>query len=314
MTAIATPVKSRPVPVVEKKSILVVDDAAMDRRLAGRLLEKHPSFAVSYAENGQQALDMVLESPPAAVVTDIQMPGIGGLQLVEEVRARFPHVPVVLMTGQGSEDVAIQALQRGASSYVPKRDLARELVRTLTQVLNAARIDRFHQRVFESLTSVEFNYTLDNDPEMVGQLVSFLQEYLTRMGIGDETGRIRMGVALNEAMLNGIYHGNLELPHDLDSRGSNVIEEMIAERRSTAPYGDRRLHVQARFATDKAVFVVRDEGPGFDPQTLPDPNDPTTIDRPGWKGILLIRSFMDHVSHNATGNEITLVKMGQSTR
>ena len=54
--------------------------------------------------------------------------------------------------------------------------------------------------------------------------------------------------------------------------------------------------------------MVRDEGLGFDPSLLPDPTDPANLGKVSGRGLLLIQTFMDHVEHNATGNEITMVK------
>ncbi len=56
------------------------------------------------------------------------------------------------------------------------------------------------------------------------------------------------------------------------------------------------------------MFVVRDEGQGFDPALLPDPTDPVNLERVSGRGLLLIQTFMDRVEHNARGNEITMVK------
>ena len=55
-------------------------------------------------------------------------------------------------------------------------------------------------------------------------------------------------------------------------------------------------------------YVIRDEGPGFDPATLPDPTDPANLDRPCGRGLLLMRTFMDDVGYNRSGNEVTLIK------
>jgi len=54
--------------------------------------------------------------------------------------------------------------------------------------------------------------------------------------------------------------------------------------------------------------VVRDDGAGFDRALLPDPTDPTNLERVSGRGLLLINTFMDRVEHNASGNEITMVK------
>ena len=54
------------------------------------------------------------------------------------------------------------------------------------------------------------------------------------------------------------------------------------------------------------MYTVRDEGPGFDPASLPDPTDPANLDRPCGRGLLLMRTFMDNVIFNDKGNEVTL--------
>jgi len=56
------------------------------------------------------------------------------------------------------------------------------------------------------------------------------------------------------------------------------------------------------------TFIVRDEGPGFDPSALPDPTDPENLLKPCGRGVMLIRTFMDQVNFSAKGNEITMVK------
>src|SRR5262245_29843841 len=103
--------------------VLVVDDAAVDRKLVGGLLAKDPSLQIVFAEDGNAALTKIPAERPAVVVTDLVMPGLNGLELVSRIVADHPQLPVVLMTGKGSEEIAVQALKAGASSYVPKSAL-----------------------------------------------------------------------------------------------------------------------------------------------------------------------------------------------
>ena len=107
--------------------VLVVDDSPVDRRLAGGILEKS-HYQAAYAGNGVEALAALEHQLPSVVLTDLQMPEMDGLELVEAIRNKYPLVPVILMTAHGSETIAIQALQRGAASYVPKKDLATDLL------------------------------------------------------------------------------------------------------------------------------------------------------------------------------------------
>jgi CheY-like chemotaxis protein/anti-sigma regulatory factor (Ser/Thr protein kinase) len=289
-------------------TILVVDDSPVDRRLVGSILEKHLKGKVLYASHGLEALPLLEREQPTAVLTDLLMPEMDGLELVAAVRERHPLVPVVLMTAYGSEDLAIQALQRGASSYVPKQNLLRDLAETMRRVTAAARTHSQQQRLFGHQTSLESRFLLDNDRGLIPPLVSHLQELHTRMLGCDLTARIRVGIALEEAILNGIDHGNLEVGSELRQESETAYLGLLRKRRGQEPYCRRRLAVEARLTRGRAQYVVRDEGPGFDPSTLPDPTDPANLTWAGGRGLLLIRTFMDEVTFNDRGNEITLVK------
>jgi anti-sigma regulatory factor (Ser/Thr protein kinase) len=138
--------------------------------------------------------------------------------------------------------------------------------------------------------------------------VAHAQEYLVRLHLCDQAERIRVGVALEEALLNAIYHGNLEVSSELRQQGETPYYRLADERRRQPPYRDRQVHFGIAVSRTQAVFDVRDEGPGFDPTALPDPTDPANLERASGRGLLLIRTFMDEVRFNATGNQITLVK------
>ncbi|HEX4148806.1 MAG TPA: response regulator [Pirellulales bacterium] len=288
--------------------VLVVDDSAVDRRLAGSLLEKNYNASVDYASDGNEALAHMREHMPDIVVTDLQMPRMNGLDLVTAVRRQYPLVPVVLMTAQGSEDIAVQALKTGAASYLPKSRLAYELLETIDSVLAVARADRDQGKLANCLSESQWDFVLPNDTSMLCPLVDLARQDLMRLGLCDETVRTRMGIALHEAVINAIDHGNLELSSELRERDDVAYQRLAAERRVQAPYKNRKVYVQVKLSRDEARYVVRDEGPGFDPSRLPDPTDPANLEKICGRGLLLVRTFMDEVRHNATGNEITMIK------
>ena len=60
------------------------------------------------------------------------------------------------------------------------------------------------------------------------------------------------------------------------------------------------------------MYVVRDEGPGFDPSALPDPLDPANMENASGRGLLLIRTFMTEVRHSERGNEITMIRRAEA--
>jgi CheY-like chemotaxis protein len=296
-------------PVMHK--VLIVDDSMVDRRLAGRLVEMGVpggnDLIPIYASNGREALEAIEKENPDAVLTDLQMPEMNGLELVQEVRNRFPLVPVILMTAHGSEELAVKALKSGAASYVPKRELAKDLIETLTSVIESAHGQRDHRRLLRTLQSTESYFVLDNDPALIPPLISFLKDNVTRLN-GDEPGMIQTTVALREAILNAMDHGNLELDSALRERDDNAYHDLQRDRRHQKPYMDRRVHLTAREAPGEATYIIRDEGPGFDVSKLPDPTDPVNLERRSGRGLLLIRAFMTEVRHNERGNELTLIR------
>jgi CheY-like chemotaxis protein len=289
-------------------TVLVVDDSAVDRVFVGGLLAKDGGLTVRYAVDGSQALAFLVDSPPDIVVSDMLMPHIDGLELVSTARSRFPLVPVILMTSQGSEEIAVRALQAGAASYVPKRQLVRDLLVTLHKVLLVSSQRRGQQRLMGCMTSSESTFLLGNDASLFGPLIAFLQESASQMGICTDADRTRLGVALEEALANALFHGNLEVSSELREAGSDAYYGLIENRRKEVPYCDRQITVHARLGRGAATFVISDGGCGFDFHALPDPTDPANLERAGGRGILLMRTFMDDVIFNAAGNEVTLIK------
>lgn len=288
--------------------ILVVDDSALQRKAAGALIEHERDLEVTYAAGGAEALAKMALRLPDLVLTDLLMPEVDGLDLMAEVQQLHPQVPVVLMTAVGSEEKAVEALQNGAASYIPKTLLQQELITTLRTVLEVSRENRSRSLLMHSMIHSESVFVLGNNPALIGPLVNYLQQNVSAMGLCNEMQTTRIGVALDEALVNALHHGNLEVDSAMRRNDLDGYHRLIAERRQRSPFRERRIWVSAVLERDRATFVVRDEGSGFDPDQLPDPTDPDYLARPHGRGVLLIKTFMDEVIYNDIGNEVTLIK------
>jgi sigma-B regulation protein RsbU (phosphoserine phosphatase) len=99
--------------------ILVIDDDSMVRRAFSRILAA-AGYRTEDAEDGDQGLARVRESVPAAVLVDLNMPGMGGLEVISEMRRQSPDTPVIVISGTGVIEDVVQALRRGAWDYVTK--------------------------------------------------------------------------------------------------------------------------------------------------------------------------------------------------
>jgi CheY-like chemotaxis protein/anti-sigma regulatory factor (Ser/Thr protein kinase)/anti-anti-sigma regulatory factor len=289
-------------------SILVAEDSRTQGAKIKLMLEQ-AGYEVDLAANGRLALERIRQASPDLVLTDLMMPEMDGLELVEAVKTEFPALPIVLMTALGSEEIAAAALRKGAASYVPKRNLDNDIVETVGRVLEMAQAGRATQRLADRTTVLEMQMLLENDQSLIPGVISRLRENLRQMEFCDENGLLQIGMALDEALVNAITHGNLECSSRLrDVDGGKPFVELVNRRRHESPYCSRRVFISAKTTRFRTTFVIRDEGPGFDPSSVPDPTDPANLERTHGRGLQLIHFFMDHVSHNRRGNELTMVK------
>ncbi|MGQ9576907.1 MAG: response regulator [Thermoguttaceae bacterium] len=296
-------------------TVLVVDDSAVDRRLVGGLLEKRFPWRIEYAANGVEALAWMKKFVPDLVITDLTMPVMDGLELVRALRVHHPEVPVILTTAYGSEQLAVDALAQGAASYVPKSNLAARLADTVEGVLSLARASQSRERLMQCLVRTEFSFALENDPALVDPLVEMVQQMLAGMRFTDFAGRLQIGVALKEALLNALFHGNLQITQEeIDAVADRLLEEgepsLVERRRAEPPYCDRKIAVEVQITAEQARFVVRDQGPGFDLSAFPPPTPQGAAELERGRGLWLMRTFMDDVLFNQAGNEVTLLKRG----
>jgi len=289
--------------------VLVVDDSPLDRALVTGLLQSQMKATVRTAEHGLAALAAIAMKPPDVVLTDLQMPELDGLALVEAIRRDYPRVPTILMTAHGSEEIALAALRSGAASYVNKRNLAQRITETVLDVLAVSLRHREQMRLHECWNATDFDFELDNDPTLIPVLVQHLQEYQSSVRGRDDTERVRVGVALHEALRNAMHHGNLELSSALRQQDPASYYRLAEQRLCEEPYCSRRVYIKARESRFESRYVIQDEGPGFDACSFSyDPTDASNLDKPSGRGLFLIRTFMDDVEFNARGNEITMVQ------
>jgi CheY-like chemotaxis protein/anti-sigma regulatory factor (Ser/Thr protein kinase) len=294
------------------ETILVVDDSAEARDVAAGCLVDH-GMKPLFAENGRAAVRVVEEEGPDAVLTDLNMPEMNGLELVEYMRAEHADIPVVLMTSRGGEQAAVDALRAGALSYVPKRELRGSLCDAMRTVMAAVEARRSHFTPRPESGQGESHYVLGYELEGQTALVSHLQTNLQRLGLCDGTEVFQVSTALGEAFSNAIDHGNLDIDSAVREEGIDVYSRMRQERSLVQPYRDRRVQIIERVAPDDVTYVVRDEGTGFDVATVPDPTDAENLLKASGRGLMLIRTFMDEVTFNDSGNEITMVKRRSAT-
>jgi phosphoserine phosphatase RsbU/P len=144
----------------------MIDDDQVDRRTVERALRDR--YQLVEAENGNQARTAIASRPPDCILLDYDIPGTDALDLLEEVRV---HAPVVMLTGQGDELVAVAAMKSGAFDYLSKNDLSAEMLEL--SIRTAIEKAERHQRQVESRARLQKEYL--SEKERRQQLEASLQ-------------------------------------------------------------------------------------------------------------------------------------------
>ncbi len=153
----------------------------------------------------------------------------------------------------------------------------------------------------------EYEFKLPSRRRLMPATAGFLRQQIKVFEICDEKRILQLGIALEEALLNACLHGNLELDSALREPDGNRFEALADERSERSPWKERHVYVHASISQDRATIIIRDEGEGFDPESLPDPTEPDNLLKPHGRGVMLMKSFLDTVTWNSSGNEVTMI-------
>jgi two-component system invasion response regulator UvrY len=121
-------------------NVLIADDHAIVRRgLREILADAFPDLRVQEAQQGHETIDAVRKQAFDIVLLDINMPGRGGLEVLEELKELRPKLPVVVVTAFPEEDYALRAFKLGASGYISKESASDELLAAIRKALAGGR-------------------------------------------------------------------------------------------------------------------------------------------------------------------------------
>lgn len=289
-------------------SLLVINPNAATQHTLLELLSAQPDWEARSAASMSQGLDLLAAGDFGMVVADLQLVAEDEQANLAALMTGDAYRPVLLTGSDGTVDQVVGALHAGAAGFIHTNRLDNELVDHITRVLNAAKRNKTQARLLECMSSSCSQFELENDPTLLPALLVRFQASAAMFGVCDESDRSRLGMALEEALSNALYHGNLEVSSDLRQESLTRYYDMAADRREQSPYRERRIHITETLTAESATFVIRDEGPGFDTSKVNDEPDPDDLEAVSGRGLMLMKAFMDEVTYNEKGNEVTLVK------
>ena len=116
-----------------KPTILVCDDEEGIRESFKLILEDH--YSLRFSHNGLEALEMLKSFTPDLMLLDIKMPKTHGMEILRQIKKSKPKLPVIIVTGYQSVEMAQEALKNGASDYIPKPFDSKHILKAISQTL-----------------------------------------------------------------------------------------------------------------------------------------------------------------------------------
>jgi len=164
--------------------VLAVDDEPAARKLLSIILSP-PAFQCSTASNGEEALTILQRERFDAVISDLHMPGIDGMELLVQARRRYPHIAFLVTTGVDDVDVGVQAMRRGADDYLVKPLWENAVLVSLESALHKRQLEQQVQNYRQHLE------------EMVAERTGQLQAALQQIELSYEDTLQALGAAID---------------------------------------------------------------------------------------------------------------------
>ncbi|NDV28079.1 response regulator [Desulfovibrio sp. JC010] len=253
---------------MSNKKLLLVDDEEGIRRFLGLTL-MDLGYEVETAENGEAALKVVEKVAPAIILTDIKMPRMDGIELLKAVKTDYPHIEVIMLTGHGDLDLAIESLKSEAADFITKPIDDQVLEISLNRVMEKIELKeklREHTENLERLVEEKTQRIIELERQNAAcQVVEGLSEALSSAAHEVETGS---GLFNELPCLVSIHNRYLEIV-----AANELLKERLGEvvgKNSFDIYSDREsagnaCPVQLTFQTGKGqrskeTFIGRDGG------------------------------------------------------
>jgi len=292
-------------------NVVIIDDDLAVLSMVSEALAQH-EMTVHPFSNGALAMGVLEDSGGREVdlvLSDINMEGMDGFDVIHRVKLINPNVPVVLMTGQATLEYAVRAMRMGAANLFPKPVAIRELVNNVLHLVSMHRDLRKAEAGLRGLVQEVRHFSFRSDEVDIPSTVVHLTDRLVPMGFAKPSNVDVIAMAYHEALVNALEHGNLEMDSSLKGdflAGCDEYTQQLQDRMQDPAFASRRIDVRMRATPDHYEVIIHDDGPGFDATKIPKISD-ASLSRQHGRGLAMIHMVMDEVCNNAIGNEIKMV-------
>ena len=289
--------------------VLIVEDDAPSRNFLKDTMESQ-GYKTYVSENGLLGLKAFKKFAPDLVLSDIRMPKMDGLQLLQEIRKIDRRTFVVMTTAFGSEDYAIKALRLRANNYLKKPLRHKELLALLKKYAEIVERRSKRKKPPKKEEKLKSSLKISNDisviPEIVDGLIRATGDAL------DETDKQDTCLSLVELLTNAIEHGNLGITREEKSKalddGLAGLYSLYNKRMKNSSIAARKVKIDYNLSDTFCEWRITDAGKGFDWKTFLNQlnSDPFGME---CKGLFICEFHLDDLKFLGKGNVVRARKL-----
>jgi YesN/AraC family two-component response regulator len=293
--------------VLDKQmKVLVVEDDYSSRELLKICIEKE-GYQCQTANDGVDGFNLFKKFNPDLIISDVRMPNMTGIELLESIRKISKDVIIVFITGHGNEELALQALQLGANNYIKKPVDISEIKTLTNRYYDVIKSKAIQSNIVDLIKHREMEIEIESDMNLVQSLANYLSEKTGNYFDSKERMRIELGI--NELLINAIEHGNWDISYEEKNQAllDDRISDLYKTKREDPINIDKKVLVKFKLSEKFCEWIITDEGKGFDWKTVYNPID-TKLSRMNGRGILLSKLQFDELEYIGKGNVVRLKK------
>jgi serine/threonine-protein kinase RsbW len=265
---------------MEKRRILIVDNSDDLRATLEQVLRELGHEVVATGDRNEALAREDLDEFDL-IISDLTEDEHSGIQLLSEIKRKRLMVPVVVSSDEAQQPGVVKAFKMGAANFL-RLPYNKDELRNIVEKTLAYKLRFVDDLKILPYVREKIEFELPSDVSLMNGVLQYLTERVAKLGL-IKPERSNLFVALDEAFVNAVKHGNRNDPRKL-------------------------VRITAELSAKEARFTVEDEGEGFNVQEIPDPRDPSNLFKTSGRGVLLIYNIMDEVQYNERGNRLTMVK------
>lgn len=291
--------------------ILIVEDDFPSRQLLKITLERE-AYSPFVASNGKAGLELFIEHKPDIVISDVRMPEMDGLELLEKIRMISKDVIIVIITGHGNEELAIQSLKLGANNYIKKPIEIADLKAHIRRYYNIIKEKKINTNIPEFVVERNMSFEFCTDLNIVPAISKFLVKKIpNNVSYRDKVG-IELG--LSELIQNSMEHGNMGISFEMKSEAlkNNNLQDLYNTKMSDISISQKKVRISFTYNSGNSEWIIEDEGNGFDWNKYTSVTNDVFSENLSGRGIYISRLQFDDMNYFDNGRKVVVSKINKN--